>query len=157
MKISVVLCTFNGKLFIGEQLKSIVQQTRIPDELLIFDDRSTDSTVEIAESVWANSKINALISINETRLGVEENFSRAMSKASGDVIFFCDQDDVWLPERVEKMISPFQEDNKVSLVYSDGYIVGPELEPSGHTLFSRNPRKKLRNGDARDVGKRLRK
>jgi len=155
MKISVVLCVWNGELFIEEQLRSITQQTRVPDEVLIFDDRSTDSTAAIAESVCASSGVNGLISINETRLGVEENFSRAMCKASGDVIFFCDQDDVWLPERVEKMIMPFQEDNKVSLVYSDGYIVGPELEPSGYTLFNRRPSKRLRDGDTRRVGDRL--
>jgi glycosyltransferase involved in cell wall biosynthesis len=155
MKVSVVLCTFNGELFIEEQLKSIAQQTRVPDEVLIFDDRSTDSTVEIVESVYAISRITGLISINETRLGIEENFSRAMCKANGDVIFFCDQDDVWLPERVEKMITPFQEDNKVSLVYSDGYIVGPELESSGYTLFSKRPSKKLQKGDTRHVGERL--
>ena len=91
MKVSVVLCTFNGELFIEAQLQSIARQTRVPDELIILDDQSTDSTVEIAKSVCASSKIHAVIEINETRLEAEENFSRAMSKASGDVIFFCDQ------------------------------------------------------------------
>ncbi len=156
MKISVVLCSFNGELFIEAQLQSIAQQTRVPDELILLDDQSTDSTVDIAKSVCASSKIHAVIDINEIRLGVEENFSRAMSKASGDVIFFCDQDDVWLPERVEKMITPFQKDNEISLVYSDGYIAGPNLEPSEYTLFSRIPGKKLQDGDARRVGHRLR-
>ncbi len=155
MRISVVLCTLNGELFIEEQLKSIARQTRIPDEVIILDDRSVDSTVEIAQSVCASSGLNSLLRINETRLGVEENFSCAMNQASGDVIFFCDQDDVWLPERVEKMIEPFQVDKEVSLVYSDGYIVGPQLEPSEYTLFTWNPRKNLQDGDTRRVGDRL--
>jgi len=156
MKISVALCTYNGALFLEEQLKSIAQQTRVPDEMIILDDQATDATVEIARSVCARYQLNAAISVNEVRLGVEKNFSRAMCKATGDVIFFCDQDDVWGPHKVEKMVAPFQADQGVALVYSDGYIVGPQLKPTGETLFSWAPKKCLQDGDQRDVGALLR-
>lgn len=156
MKVSVALCTYNGALFIEEQLKSIAQQTRVPDEVIILDDRSTDSTVELIDAVCKQYQLSCAIQINATRLGVEANFSCAMGKTTGDVIFFCDQDDVWSPEKVEKMIAPFERNETVSLVYSDGYIVGPNLESTEYTLFSRSPNKKLQDGDTRDVGKLLR-
>lgn len=156
MKISVVLCAYNGESFIEEQLTSIANQTHAPHEIMLCDDQSTDSTVEIARSTCARHRLNGVISINENRLGVEQNFSQAMGKASGDVIFFCDQDDVWMPEKVEKMIAPFQADSTVALVYSDGQIVGPKLEPTGYSLFTKSPKKKLQDGDAREVGKLLR-
>ncbi|MBD3308028.1 glycosyltransferase [candidate division KSB3 bacterium] len=156
MKVSVTLCVLNGELYLEEQLRSIAQQTRVPDEVLIFDDGSTDATLEIVRTVSTETGLYCPITINETRLGVEQNFSRAMGQASGDVIFFCDCDDVWGPEKVEKMIAPFQDDPDVSLVYSDGYIAGPNLELSGHTLFNRRPHKQLADGDARDIDQRLR-
>jgi glycosyltransferase involved in cell wall biosynthesis len=157
MKVSVVLCTFNGEAFLEEQLQSIAQQTRVPDEVILCDDQSTDSTIEIAETVGASAGLNCVLSINTTRLGVEQNFSSAMMQASGDVLFFCDQDDVWLPEKVAIMLKPFEEDESTSLVYSDGHIVGPDLKPVGYTLFNRNPKKRLVEGDARDVGVRLKR
>ncbi|PIE36576.1 hypothetical protein CSA56_00040 [candidate division KSB3 bacterium] len=152
MKISVVLCTFNGERFLEEQLTSIAQQTRVPDELVICDDRSTDSTVDIAHDICRRYELNGVIEVNKERLGVEENFSYAMGKATGDVLFFCDQDDVWVVDKVEKMIAPFQDDPQVTLVYSDGWITGPNLEQTKYTLFNKNPRKHLLDGDTRPIG-----
>lgn len=158
MIISVVLCVLNGELFIEEQLRSIARQTRVPDEVLIFDDRSTDATVDIARSIGAETGLNCSIHLNEKRLGVEENFAFGMSRASGDVIFFCDCDDVWVADKVEKMAAPFEADPDVTLVYSDGYITGPTLEKTGYTLFTWKPgKKRLQDGDARPIGEFLRK
>lgn len=156
MHVSVVICTFNGERFLEAQLRSIAQQTRVPDEILVFDDRSTDQTANIARSVCLTAGLNCTISINETRLGIEQNFSHAMCQAHGDIIFFCDQDDVWHPTKVARMVVPFEADQSVSLVYSDAWIVGPDLTPSGYTLFNRNPQKRLQDGDRRDVGLLLR-
>ena len=158
MTVSVVLCVLNGELFIEEQLRSIAQQTRLPDEVLIFDDRSTDATLDIVRSIGAETGLNCSIHINKKRLGVEENFAYGMSQASGDVIFFCDCDDVWVPQKVEKMVAPFEADPDVTLVYSDGYITGPTLEKTGYTLFTWKPdKKRLQDGDARPIGEFLRK
>lgn len=158
MKVSVVLCVLNGEAFIEEQLRSIAQQTRVPDEVLIFDDRSTDATLEIARSVCESFDLNYSMCINETRLGVEGNFAYGMSQASGDVIFFADCDDAWVPGKVEKMLAPFEQDPEVSLVYSDGYITGPDLEKTEYRLFTWKPNKKrLQDGDSRPIGEFLRK
>ena len=88
MKVSVVICTFNGAAYLAAQLRSIGQQTRPPDELVIFDDQSTDATVALAQRVCAEQGLNYRLHINEMRLGVEQNFSRTMLAASGDVLFF---------------------------------------------------------------------
>lgn len=151
MKISVALCTFNGEAFIEDQLTSIARQTRIPDEIVLRDDRSIDKTVEIARAVYACYGLQGSIEVNPLRLGAAQNFSQAMQRTTGDIIFLCDQDDVWLPEKVEKMLAPFEQDQTVSLVYSDGYIATSDLAHSGRTLFSWNPAKKLADGDARDI------
>jgi len=156
MNVSVVICTFNGELFLEAQLQSIAQQTRVPEEVLVFDDRSTDRTVEIARAVFSRTGLNGMVTINATRLGVEQNFSNAMCQAHGDVIFFCDQDDVWHPTKAAQMVAPFEADPTVALVYSDALIVGPDLTSSGQTLFHRNAKKDLENGDRRDIGKLLR-
>lgn len=155
MKISVALCTYNGELYIKEQLKSIAEQTRVPDEIILCDDKSTDSTIAIVAEIFAKTGLPISIHINDVNLGLEKNFSQAMMQTTGDVTFFCDQDDVWVPKRMERMIAPFEQDSKVTLVYSDGFIVGPDLKLSDYTLFTKNPNKKLERGDDRNIGERL--
>lgn len=155
MKISVALCSYNGEAFIRDQLISIAKQTRIPDEIILCDDRSSDRTMEIVFEVCENTGLPIKTHINETRLGLEANFSQAMIKTTGDVVFFCDQDDVWLPSRIEQMVAPFEKDPSTTLVYTDGWITGQDLEPSGYTLFLKNPSKNLKKGDDRNIGERL--
>ena len=157
MKVSVVLCVLNGERFIEEQLRSIAEQTRVPDEVLIFDDRSTDATIEIARRVCTETGLPHEVRINPQRLGVEENFSYGMGQATGEVIFFADCDDVWVKEKVEKMVAPFERDPEMMLVYSDAWITGPQLEPTGRTLFNwKSEKKRLSDGDARPIGDFLR-
>jgi glycosyltransferase involved in cell wall biosynthesis len=139
-------------------LRSIAQQTRVPDEVLIFDDRSTDATVDIVHSVCTEAGLKYSLCINERRLGVEGNFAYGMSQARGDVLFFADCDDIWVPEKVVKMTAPFEHDPDVTLVYSDAYITGPDLTRTEYRLFTWKPQKKrLQEGDARPIGEFLRK
>jgi hypothetical protein len=92
------------------------------------------------------------VTVNPERLGVEENFAKAMTYATGDVIFFADCDDVWVSDKVAKMVAPFEAEPQVMLVYSDGYITGPNLEKSPYTLFSwKAEKKRLADGDARPI------
>lgn len=151
------MCTYNGERFIKQQLESIAEQTKLPDEIVVNDDNSADSTVKIIEKVKDEFNLPLILRVNEKRIGVENNFSLALSQTCGNVIFFCDQDDVWLPEKIRTMIEPFQVDETVSFVYSDGYIVGPDLQKSGNTLFLRKPEKKLEDGDLRDLEFLIRK
>lgn len=121
MKISVAIATYNGEKFIQEQLASILNQTRTVDEVIICDDKSKDNTVEAVNAFIQENNLSKgwSITVNEKNLGYASNFIGAARKTTGDYIFFCDQDDVWLQDRVEKMIGIIEENNKIMLLGSE--------------------------------------
>jgi glycosyltransferase involved in cell wall biosynthesis len=136
--ISVCMATYNGEKYIEEQVKSILPQLGIDDELIISDDGSTDKTIEILESFnderikifyhdRRSIRVPFLLSSEsaDNFYFAARNFENALTKASGDYIFFSDQDDVWMPDKVGKIIPYLNEDN---LVISDAWIVNHELE-----------------------------
>ncbi len=104
-KISVALASFNGIRFIGEQLDSIMEQTKAPDEVIISDDNSTDGTFEFCNEYISRNKLTGWhVSQNDSNLGVKKNFMSAFSKCTGDYIFTCDQDDVWINDKIQVMV-----------------------------------------------------
>lgn len=135
-KISIALCTYNGAKFLDAQLKSFSAQTRLPDELVICDDRSNDATVEIIERYARTAGFPVLLHINEKNLGSTKNFERAIALSTGDLIFLADQDDVWLPEKIAKFAAEFARSEKIGMVFSDAELVGETLEPLGHRLWN---------------------
>ena len=107
--ISLVMTTYNGSKHIRKQLESLLLQTKQPNEVLIFDDQSTDDTVEIiSEYIHANCLFNWTVVKNQNRVGWKKNFIEGIKKASGDYIFLSDQDDIWYPEKIEKMYDAIQ-------------------------------------------------
>ncbi|MCL2797670.1 MAG: glycosyltransferase [Firmicutes bacterium] len=84
-------------------LSSLLTQTRAPDEVLIFDDRSTDSSVQLIESFIKANCLDWELHINESNKGWRFNFYDAVQRASGDIIFFADQDDIWCENKIEVM------------------------------------------------------
>lgn len=156
IRVSIAMCTYNGEKYVAQQLQSIAEQTRRPDEIIILDDRSTDATVEIVKDVCRKTGLEATVEVNKHQRGTEGNFSCALGRTHGDVVFFCDQDDVWMPNRVDRMLTPFSDSKDVMLVYSDGYITAANLEHRGMTLFDHGGGKKdLTGGSNRDVGRWL--
>lgn len=129
MKVSVALCTYNGEKFIEEQLNSILNQTIKPDEIVLCDDISKDRTIEIARRVLDNSGVDYKIIVNETNQGVVKNFSNAISNCTGDIVFTSDQDDVWMTDKVEKMISYFKEHPNCKLLFSNSWVTDGSLNP----------------------------
>ena len=105
MSISVLMCTYNGEKYIEEQLISIYEQTYKPDEVLIFDDCSTDSTVYIIRSFIKkyNLEKSWILEINEKNKGYVKNFKNGINKVKGDFIFFSDQDDVWNKNKIQSI------------------------------------------------------
>lgn len=103
-KISIALASYNGERYIREQLDSILAQTVQDFELIVCDDCSTDSTVEILNK-YAEKDGRIKIFENETNLGFKKNFEKAISLCSGEYIALSDQDDIWLPEHLEKLLS----------------------------------------------------
>jgi len=109
--VSVVIATFNGRPFIHEQLDSILLQTTPPLEIVICDDGSTDGTPEAVEAFKAASTIPIRLYRNERRLGFSQNFLKAAHLSRGDYIAFCDQDDIWCPQKIERCMSFIAENN----------------------------------------------
>ncbi len=97
--VSLVMTTYNGERFLREQLDSIYNQTLPPDEVIVCDDCSTDGTVDILREY--SRKEGLRFFINEASLGVNGNFYKAMAKATSDYIAISDQDDIWLPNKIE--------------------------------------------------------
>jgi glycosyltransferase involved in cell wall biosynthesis len=135
MKISVVMCTFNGERYLKEQLRSIAGQTRLPDELVVVDDRSSDNTWSILQDFAAGSPFPTIASRNETNVGVAANFAAAARKATGDVIFLCDQDDVWVSTKIAIVTASFERIPNLGLVITDADIVDERLRNMGQTLW----------------------
>ncbi|MDA8037641.1 MAG: glycosyltransferase [Actinomycetota bacterium] len=118
LTVAVCLPTYNGERFLQEQLDSIAEQRAVPDELLVSDDHSTDSTVEIVKAFARSAPMKVRLSVNETNLGLAPNTARLVRSAESDVLFFADQDDIWKPDKVEKMLVPFA-DPRIEAVVSD--------------------------------------
>lgn len=109
MRVSIAMATFNGARFLAEQLHSFTTQTRLPDELVVSDDGSSDETLAILRTFCERSPFPVNILNNDTGLhGVYHNFANALLHATGDVIFFSDQDDVWVPEKVACILSHYE-------------------------------------------------
>lgn len=116
--LSIAMPTYNGEKFLREQLDSIYSQTMVPDEVVVVDDCSTDGTVKILEEY--KQKYGLHYYVNERNLGYNKNFEKAITLCTGDYIALCDQDDIWLPAKIEKsynVISKFKKEEP-SLVSS---------------------------------------
>ncbi len=140
MRISVALGSHNGERFIGEQIASILSQTRPVDEIVLSDDASTDRTLDIVRDAVAAHRAEhgtapeLVVAQNVPALGVTKNFEQALTLASGELLVLCDQDDVWHPERIAKLAARC-EDPEVLLVFSNARQVDAEGQYLGHHLF----------------------
>ena len=140
--ISVAMVTYQGERYLEQQLSSILGQTLRPYELVIGDDGSSDHTVPIIRRFADRAPFPVRLQINSARLGHAENFVRTAERCSGDVIALCDQDDVWLPCKLERCAPEFF-NPQVQLVTHDAVIVDAEAKPTG-SLLSDRPRDSMR-------------
>ncbi len=135
LSISVVMATYNGSRFVEKQLESIRGQTLLPDEVLIGDDGSVDGTQELVRQFAKRSGLNVRLYENTTRLGASQNFAVMAGRAVGDIIVFSDQDDVWMPKKLERMSNAFSADPEVGYVFSDAEVVDEHDNPLGYRLW----------------------
>ena len=123
--ISVVIATYNGGRFLEQQIQSVLTQTLQPAEIIVCDDDSSDGTIEILEKFSRNTPLRYYR--NKTRLGVVENFKKAVSLTSpNNYIALCDQDDIWLPEKLEKSVQALSQiDDGITpaMIYSDLILI----------------------------------
>lgn len=137
MKISVALCTYNGEKYFAEQIKSILSQTVQVNEIVIRDDGSTDNTIALIHEL--DSLHPGLIRLLKTteRLGVVRNFKETIKACEGDVIFLADQDDIWLPDKTQKMVAFLaQPSNRhINVVFSDLLLTDDKLTYLNQTMW----------------------
>jgi rhamnosyltransferase len=101
-RISIALCTYNGEKYLLQQLNSFLEQTLLPFELVACDDASSDSTCKLLEEFSHKAPFPVRIVRNQHNLGLTQNFSQAARLCSGQYIAFSDQDDIWLPDKLEQ-------------------------------------------------------
>lgn len=140
--IDILLATYNGERYLPELLSSLEQQTYTDWKLIVIDDCSKDKTTDILRSFQKASKHSVEISVNSKPVGCgKENFFALARKSTGDYIAFCDQDDVWLPNKLETCMQAMRNAEKEStslpiLVYSDLKVVDNDLNLISPSFFS---------------------
>jgi rhamnosyltransferase len=137
-KISVAIATYNGEKYLRQQLHSIYNQTLLPFDVIACDDCSSDSTVNILEEY--KQKYGLIYYVNKNNLGFVKNFEKAISFCSEDYILLSDQDDVWLPGKIETLYNKMialenQYSESPILVHHDSYVVDEGLNNHGRRLF----------------------
>ena len=105
--VSVVMCTYNGAMYLDEQVKSILMQEAVNLELIIVDDCSTDNTWAKLKQ-WQEKDRRIHLFRNELNLGYNRNFEQAIQKATGAYIAIADQDDIWMPSKLKKQVASLQ-------------------------------------------------
>lgn len=121
MRISVIIAAYKGERFIEEQLQSLFRQTLLPEEILIGDDSPDERTGEVVEKCRKDCPNGVLLRYikNEKQLGFLRNFLNLATLAQGEYIFFCDQDDVWLPEKISVLAEMLDNSPGSLLAFSD--------------------------------------
>lgn len=127
------MATFNGAKYLQEQLDSFLWQTRLPDELVVCDDGSTDATPQILEAFRQQAPFAVRIYRNEANLGYIKNFEKALSLCMGDIIFLSDQDDVWFCDKVETMAAILAKRQDIFVLQTDMVLADKNMIPSSYT------------------------
>jgi glycosyltransferase involved in cell wall biosynthesis len=123
MPVSVVMAVFNGREFLQEQVDSVLAQLEHGDELLVIDDASTDGGLA---SLRALARSQVRILVNAQNVGVIRSFQRGLALTSHNVVFLCDQDDVWMPGKRAAYVAEFVRDNAIGVVISDSEVIDCE-------------------------------
>ena len=132
IRVSVAMATYNGEKYIKEQINSILINLEKNDELIISDDGSKDNTRNIIQNIqMIDSRVKLF---DGPKKGVKQNFANAIEKCNGKYIFLADQDDVWVDDKVKKVLKVFEEKG-VTLVIHNCEIVNEKLEKTDKTFF----------------------
>lgn len=122
------MATFNGAKYLREQIDSILSQLGVDDELIVSDDGSTDDTLAILHA-YHDARIKVF---NGPKCGLTYNFENAIKQASGDYLFLSDQDDLWEPNKVERMVEALED---ADLAVHDAWISNQNAESTGVSLY----------------------
>lgn len=134
-RLSVALCTHQGARYLPQQLASITAQTRLPDEVVVRDDGSSDGTVDLLREFAAQAPFSVSIEAGR-RLGVVANFERAIAACRGELIALADQDDVWAPPKLAALEAALAREPNSLLAFSDADLIDGAEVPQGRRLWS---------------------
>lgn len=134
-RVSVVLCTCDGARYMYAQVDSLIDQTIWPDEVIICDDASEDDTLCLLERWSAAAPFQVRLFRNMFRLGVRGNFEQALGRCTGGLIALCDQDDVWLPNKVGALTSAIMHSPHAVAAFSDAAVVDSNLSSLGYSMW----------------------
>ncbi|MDO4300493.1 MAG: glycosyltransferase family 2 protein [Clostridia bacterium] len=124
MKVDILMATYNGEKYIGKQIESIIEQTYKDWTLYIRDDASNDNTMIIVRQYAGNypGKIKFIVN-SENSGSPKANFFKLIKNSKADVIFTCDQDDIWEKDKIELTLKAFEGESKPLLVHTDLKII----------------------------------
>lgn len=142
-RMSVVVCTFNGAMYLLPQLDSIAGQHTPPDEIIISDDGSSDSTCRIIEAFVAKLNVPTKYIRNESVLGAAKNFEMAIAKSTGEIVVLADQDDVWEVDKLVKMRQAADLFPSCLLLFSDGSCIDGNGKPLKYRLWDKAGRSRV--------------
>lgn len=154
--ISIAMCTYNGSRFLPEQLNSIAAQSRLPEELVVCDDRSTDDSVARLDAFSRRVSFPVRLYVNHTNLGSTKNFEEAISLCRESIIVLADQDDAWYPHKLERIEQAFQASDTCAAVFSDADVIDQDSRMTGTHLwecflFSRAEQKRFAAGESLNI------
>lgn len=129
MRVSVVIATYNGDKYIQDQIYSILNQTIMPNELVISDDGSNDETISLLTNLLEPYKKRIKIKIlrNNQRLGYTYNFENGIKRTEGEIVFLSDQDDYWFKNKIEKIIEIFKRYQEIECVLNNAILTDSDL------------------------------
>lgn len=135
MKISIAMATYNGADYIIEQLQSFSDQSRLPDEVIITDDCSSDKTVTLIENYAKTAPFDIKVYVNKENLRYAGNFNEALTRTTGDLVFLSDQDDVWSPKKIEHIEKLAEQHKKYFLYMNDALLTDGKLNSVNLTKY----------------------
>lgn len=127
LSVSVVIATFNGAEYVHEQLQSLAHQNTLPNEVIVSDDGSHDQTLSIVREFAESAPFSMRVISNDQQMGFADNFLSAARTVTNDIVAFCDQDDVWLPQKLTFCIDAFKSAAQPSVVIHSAAIVDSSL------------------------------
>ncbi len=136
--ISVALAAYKGEKYIEEQLRSILPQLSYDDEIIVSDDKPGGQTEKIVKRIAGED--SRVVWVEGKGKGVVANFINAIRHCKGDKIFLCDQDDIWLPNKVKMVMEEFE--NGADLVLHNAYVTDGDLNITNHSFFNTRSSKK---------------